>query len=153
MTALVWVPPSKIGEVWSYILPWVASATADTGDWWQPEDVRGNIEAGRMTLWIISDGIDPLGIVATEFEQAAQHKICVVALCAGREQSRWLHLLTEIENWALDAGCSEIQVRGRAGWVRRLKSLGFTERYIAIGKPLTQSTQRPEIASETAVST
>jgi len=137
MTALVPIIPAYARSIWPQIERWVASATDQTGNWWAPKDVLSGIERDKLVAWVVTDAERLFGMVGCEIEYAANHSICVICLCAGDEMQRWLHLLPEIENWASENGCSEVQVRGRPGWVRRLKSYGYGERYIAVGKALT----------------
>ena len=136
MIALVPVLPRYAHALWPQVSEWVASATKETGDWWQPSDVLAGIKADRMTAWVIADDRRLWGVVVAEIEIAARHKIGVIALCAGDDQAQWLHLLPEIEEWAREQGCSEMMVKGRPGWVRRLRGFGYGERYVAIGKAL-----------------
>lgn len=126
-----------VRSVWSQIEPWIAAATADTGDWWQPADVLAAVECGGLTLWVISGDDGLYGTVVTDIETAPSRKIAVIALCGGIEQHRWLHLLNELEDWARGMGCTEVQVRGRPGWVRRLRTNGYKQRYITVGKDLS----------------
>lgn len=135
--ALVPLLPCYARAIWPQIDEWVCSATDDTGNWWSPANVLDGIERGNLVTWVIADEDRLYGVVACEIETAPNHTIGVISLCAGDEMQQWLHLLPEIENWASENGCSEVQVRGRPGWVRRLKSYGYGERYIAVGKALT----------------
>lgn len=136
MITLVPVLSGYARPLWPQIEAWIASATKEAGDWWSPDDVLAGIERGALTAWVLADDARLWGVVVSEIETAARHKIGVIALCAGEEQSKWLHLLPEIEDWARDQGCSEMMVKGRGGWVRRLRSHGYGERYVAIGKDL-----------------
>lgn len=136
MIALVPVIDRYARRLWPQIEAWIASAVADTGDWWHSDDVLVGIESGGLTLWVVTDEDEFYGVVVCEVEVAPRKRVGVIALCAGRDQSEWLHLLPEVEGWARENGCSEVQVRGRPGWARRLKSQGYGERYIAVGKGL-----------------
>ena len=134
MIALVPVLPRYARALWPVITHWVEAACEHNGGWWSAPDVLDDVEADRLTLWAVADESRLWGIVVTEVETAANYAIGVIALCAGDEQARWLHLLPELEEWAACNGCSEMMVKGRPGWARRLKSYGYGERYVAVGK-------------------
>ena len=138
MIALVPVLDRYARSLWPQIEAWVASATKDTGNWWQPDDVLAGIERGNLTAWVSADEHRLWGVVVAEVENAARHRIGVIALCAGDELSRWLHLLPEVEGWARDHGCTEMMIKGRSGWARRLRSHGYGDRFVTIGKDISQ---------------
>lgn len=137
MTALVPILPRYARALWPQIAEWIASATDEASGWWQPDDVLAGVERDELTLWIVADADRLYGVVVTEVETAARHTIGVIALCAGIEQAKWLHLLPELEGWAAERGCTEMMVKGRAGWARRLRAHGYGERYVAVGKGIS----------------
>ena len=119
------VPPAKAREYWPYVEPHVEKAL-EYG-WNQPEEVLELIANAQAQCWMAIDGEKVMGVWVTRVEQSERGRFCLVWLAAGEKVHEWLHLVTEkVEPWAKENGCSEMQIVGRKGWVRRLPDYKWT---------------------------
>ena len=87
----------------------------------------------KMQLWVVYDegrDIDNgriRGIVVTRIGQATSGiSIGEVAIMAGDGIAEWVHLVTQLEDWARAHGCSKIQAITRKGLVRYLSDWTLT---------------------------
>lgn len=61
-------------------------------------------------------------------------KVCVITACAGNNMSRWLPLISGIETYAKEEGCTCVRIFGRKGWLRALK--GYRAKFVILDKEL-----------------
>lgn len=89
-------------------------------------DEQGRIPAA-MQLFVAVDPREKcmLGAIVTEILEYPQKRVCVIALVGGVELERWLDGIRDIELWAKDHGCQQVEVPGRRGWERVLSHLGY----------------------------
>ena len=73
-------------------------------------------------------------VASTRLQHTDAGKICVITACAGHNMSRWLPLISGIENYARDEGCSCVRIFGRKGWLRVLE--GYRAKHIVLDKAL-----------------
>lgn len=119
------VPRECLNEVWPHVREGFARLIDKRGDGlWRIEDYERALEEARMQLWLVT-GRAVLAAILTEVVIEPQGKKCRVLMLHGRERHRWLHLLTQIEEWARGAGCTLVEVIGRRGWQRALKGYGL----------------------------
>ena len=84
------------------------------------EDILYELREGKAQLWLVMSNRQIKAIVVTVIKEFPQAKVCSVWLCAGSEVQKWLHLLTQIEDWAKAHKCHAISVSGRSGWEKIL---------------------------------
>jgi hypothetical protein len=134
---LVCVDPKRVHEIWPTLAPLLRQATARTG-LSAFADIEREILAGDALLWIAVSGEGGAVAIDAAASTRLQHtdtgKVCVITACAGRGMSRWLPLISGIENYARDEGCSCVRIFGRKGWLRVLE--GYRESYVVMDKEL-----------------
>ena len=81
------------------------------------EDLMEALSDGRQQLWMISNGEKLVAICITEIVG----KICLFFLMIGEGRKNWLHLITEVEDWARTKDCERMRALARPGWARVLK--------------------------------
>ena len=134
---LVCVDPGRVREVWSVVAPLLRRATARTG-LSAFVDIERDILSGNALLWIAVSGdgsalaID--AVASTCLQPTDAGKVCVITACAGAGMSRWLPLISGIESYARDEGCSCVRIFGRKGWLRVLE--GYRAKHIILDREL-----------------
>lgn len=83
-------------------------------------------------LWIVFENDKPLIVVITSFVQYPKTKRLLYYLIVGNKIDKCLYLHNEIVKDAVYHGCSEIEIFGRRGWTKKLKSLGYKLEYVAM---------------------
>lgn len=90
------------------------------------------LASGEAQAWCV-DGL----YAVTTINTYPAHKTCCVWFMGGKmEQASLEKGLQLVSDFARHNGCAGLEVMGRRGWVRRLASLGFTESYTVVHKPL-----------------
>jgi hypothetical protein len=137
LAELICVDPARVHEIWPAVAPLLRKAILKTG-LSAFVDVEHDILSGDALLWLAVDGkASRLAIDAaasTRLQHTDAGKVCVITACAGRDMSRWLPLISGIENYARDEGCSCVRIFGRKGWRRVLE--GYRGSYAIMDKEL-----------------
>ncbi len=132
---LVCVDPGRVHEIWRAVAPLLRQATARTG-LSAFADIEREVLAGSALLWLAVRGEERALVIDAAASTSLQHtdagKVCVITACAGNDMSRWLPLISGIENYARDEGCVCVRIFGRKGWLRVLE--GYRERYVVMDK-------------------
>lgn len=97
-------------------------------------DLLGALASRRMLLWLIWDGSRIVGAVVTEISETITGRVCVLVAMGGERRDRWLHLLGQIEDYAMQENCRAVRLYGRKGWKRVLRD--YRETRIIMEKEL-----------------
>lgn len=99
---------------WDRAAPLIQQAV-DRQDTHGLEDVKAEVDAGRAQLWCGTESA-----LITEIAVYPRRKICRVWMAAGNMTELVHEMLPNVEAWAVEKGCSGMEVIGRHGWVRVL---------------------------------
>ena len=104
-------------------------------------EVVEKLSTGNMQMWVVGDEDDfnILGVVLTRVQVCEKTKLLNVYLCSGEAFDSWTTHLEMLEEWGRTKGCEYITATGRRGWTKKLKPLGFEEKYVTLYKPLFRS--------------
>jgi hypothetical protein len=94
--------------------------------------IVNDINTQSKYLWIVYEDDRPLVVVITSFVQYPHVKRVLFYLVAGDKIDETLYLHDEIIKDAVYHKCSEIEIFGRRGWIKKLKSLGYKLEYVAM---------------------
>jgi hypothetical protein len=137
LAELVCVDPTRVHEIWPHVAPLLRQAILRTG-LSAFADIERDILAGRALLWLAVGGeVGRLAIEAvasTSLQQTDAGKVCVITACAGANMARWLPLISSIEVYAREEGCTRVRIFGRKGWLRALE--GFRAKHVILDKEL-----------------
>lgn len=112
------VQPGDLDKLWPQVAPLIEKGLEYAGGCFGLEDVRQSLTLHRRQLWV--DGLDVRCVLVTEPIDYPLKRVLHVFLVAGRLPRDWRDLWRGIERWAAAQGCSDIEIRGRPGWIRRL---------------------------------
>lgn len=130
---LICVDPQRVHEFWPFVKDMIRSAVKRT-NLSHSQDIEYDITSGEALLWLIWDETKIVGAVSTSLIETDASKVCVLTACGGENMRQWLPLLTKIEKYAKDEGCSCVRIFGRKGWLRVLEDYEMTN--IVIEKAL-----------------
>lgn len=112
------VHSASVKHVWELVAP-VLQKAVDRFDGYDMIDVRERCMTAQWQLWTACD--DRIrGVMVTCITVYPQKKTCEIIFFAGDGLDEMLPLLSDIEGWAMQNGCSDIELRGRSGWSRVL---------------------------------
>ena len=95
-------------------------ANRTKGDVTFPGIVR-RLQTSEWQLWLIGNDSGVLACLGTQinFRDDGQKAFCVTFL-SGSDMKSWLHLLEDLEKWALAQGCIRSTITARKGFARML---------------------------------
>ncbi len=130
------VPNSCLLAVWPRVAPELERALAYSDGENSIEDVLDRLMDARMQLWVARSGIDQLGFGVTEIDSYGQFTVCRIVLLVGEDFDLWVGVITGLERWALEQGCTALEWWGRPGFEKPMRQYGYTKRYVVMRKRL-----------------
>ena len=134
MIEIACVPPDKVSQVWPRVsgLIFIAMKRGDLAAF---APVEQSVMNGMAQLWLaVENRNDIIAAAVTELHATEWRKVCVIVACGGKDMTRWIELIEEIEKFAQAEGCSRTRIVGRKGWERVLP--GYRTRRIVLDKDL-----------------
>lgn len=126
MTHLAPTPVTQVPVIWPRIRPHIARAMDRSDGWWTEQELRERAELGQLAVWQIKDGNRIIGCCVAELEDWPSGKrVAVIVGCGAEDGHGITRHMPEVEAWARMKGATELHVRGREGWRRRLKPHGY----------------------------
>lgn len=131
---LVPVDPSLVAKVWPHARALVKSAIDRTGlsDF---AHIEREVLSGLQQLWLAWNGTAIEAAAVTQLVVIGSRKICIIVACGGRDHSRWIHMLADLEKFAKAEGCDTVRIYGRKGWQRILEN--YRANYVVMDRELT----------------
>lgn len=139
---LFYVPKEAFEDeaVRSYLCDMIAPAVWHSDGKFSPEHVVDQCAKGHMQMWLAvredDASTDYLAALVTELVDYPGRKVLSIPFLAGSEMASWLHLYPQIEDWAKEQGCGEVEIIGRKGWERVAGPLGFAYSYTTLAKEI-----------------
>ena len=130
---LVCVDPERVHEIWPHVSRLLKAACRRT-ELNAFADIEADILSGRSLLWLAWNGRAIEAAAATILINSDIGKVCIITVCGGRDMTRWLPLIGDIEAYAKREGCTRLRIYGRGGWLRVLD--GYTQKHIIMDKEL-----------------
>jgi len=134
---LVCVDPADVRRIFPLIASRVRVAMRRTGlsDFWS---IESDALSGHSLLWLAlsgtRDAVTINAVAVTRLELTDAGKVCVITACQGKGMTRWLPLISGIENYATAEGCRCVRIFGRKGWLRVLD--GYEQKHVIMDKEL-----------------
>jgi hypothetical protein len=99
------------------------------------------VMSGNTLLWIVFDEDEPNVAVLTVYTTLRHYTATGITFVeitgiAGDQIHDALHLLDEIEEWAVGHDAQKIIVKGREGWVKLLKDRGYRKVAVVLEKEI-----------------
>ena len=125
------VPKQDVFLIWTKVAPLLQKALDGTYD---IIDVEQGLQDNRFQLFISwNNGIE--SAVITEIAEYPKAKVLRYVLAGGTNLENWLEEIQEvIEKFAKKNHCTQLEVAGRKGWLKKLKD--FKEKAILLSKDL-----------------
>jgi hypothetical protein len=131
MTSLFGITADRIDETWPRVEKLISDAIDHGTSRITKDDVYEKLKSREYQLWIAyEDGIKAVAV--TEIVDTARGRVASIFICTGKDMSKWLHHLSEIEVWAKEAGCDIVETLARQGWQRMMPD--YKARHIQLEK-------------------
>lgn len=136
---------SFLRQDWPVISGFIERALAQTnGEIW-PEDLLEMALKHEADFWLVKayETGDILAVCVTQVVLYKRKKNLRVVALTGDGMEEWMDALDEtLCYFGRAEGCSSIELVGRKGFVRRLKPLGYEEKYVLMTRSLENEQKR-----------
>lgn len=132
----VCVNPKQVDLIWPRVEGLLIYAVSQGSDV-SLDDIKRGLKSGSMLLWIAAEESEILACVVTSLIVGTNppEKRCEVMTIGGYQLPKWIHLISEIEKYAIAEGCAAFRVTSRRrAWVRLLSD--FKEPFVILEKRL-----------------
>ena len=132
------IQPHNIMGVWETVENWIDDASK-ADDESSLNEIQDKLKAGKMQLWVVLQLplFVPVACYVTEVELSPTQAILNTAYLGGDDIDEWLPLVeSTIQQFAESLGCGKLTLRGRRGWVKKLREFGWTEELVVMNKEL-----------------
>ena len=120
MTSLVCVPPDEVWKIWPGRVHELVDSAFARADVPMPDDIAEQLKYGTRLLWLVIDKDQILAALLTQLFPMRSGLVLKLLEGGGEKMSNWLHLKSQIEDYAKREGCVRVIVEGRPGWARVL---------------------------------
>jgi len=128
------VVADDLGFIWDSVEEYIVDGLRYSDGKYTLDDIKEELEDHTMQLFIVlKDKI--MAAFVTQVIDYSQKRVLTVQLLGGKKMKEWLHLLPNLERWAIDEGCDQIEMCGRPGWEKVLK---WEKSYVALKKDLNE---------------
>lgn len=125
------VPKEDIFLIWQQVTPLLQPALDNTYD---IIDIEKGLQENRFQLFISWNNKVESAVV-TEIAVYPRAKVLRYFLAGGTNLDNWLEKIQQvIEKFAKNNNCTQVEVAGRKGWVKKLK--GYKEKAVLLSKDL-----------------
>lgn len=138
MITLNIIPPDLIKGMKTEITPYLDSALDKSGQRISSQEVLEAAYHEKIILVHVMDNLKTLAICALEFVYFTYMTALNVFTLSGERIDEWLEdLITLVDSIARNMNCSEIWVKGRKGWEKKLETFDFDYLYTALVRKIT----------------
>ena len=130
------IPTDMISAAWPVAAPELQRALDKAGGENSLTDILALIVNERMQLWAIQSGPLLFAFGVTELKRYGQMSICRIVLWAGHSLEQHKYAVGDIEQFALEQGCSVVEWVGRPGFEKPMKEQGYKKQYVLMRKHL-----------------
>lgn len=128
------VPTEGVKTLWPTIAPMLAPAVKHTAGRTDLRAIFEELAEQRQLLWVVMDDTNKvLAAVTTREAQYARRRTLVVDFVGGMRMKEWIQLVSDtLRAYARDAKLSGVEMSGRRGWSRVLKSCGWQQHWVVL---------------------
>ena len=128
------VPPTELKAIWMTVVPLLKPAVARSGGRVTMATLFSGLSERRYLLWVTYPAdLTIRAAFVTRIAQYPARKLVAVDFAGGAGMPDWLASVSDtFRRYATDAGCSGVEMSGRAGWARVLGAYGWTQDFVVL---------------------
>jgi len=131
------ISPEDAVKLWDRVGPMLQRVVDHTEGELQPEDFLDNIVNNYMNLWLAVEDKEIIMAMVTQVIHYPRKKVLRVIAIAGKDFKEIHKEFNDmIESFAIQAGCSSLELWGRKGWKKMLPD--WDSNYMVFTKGLTE---------------
>ena len=141
---LVNIPSSNLDDVWSLVKKDINEALSYSGNQTDAQFVYESIKENKMQLWVVWDKDKPTtlekyyGVVVTEVVQRKLKRSCQIFIMTGKHRQKWQHLISVLEDFALENNCTNMELIARKGWKKIMEKFNYKQTHVVLEKEIKQ---------------
>ena len=145
---LVNIPSSNLDDVWSLVKKDISEALSYSGNHTDAQFVYDTLKEDKMQLWVVWDKDKPTtlekyyGVVVTEIVKRKLIQSCNIFIVTGRHRQKWQHLISVLEDFALENNCTNMELIARAGWKRIMEQFDYKQTHVVLEKPIIKTKEK-----------
>ena len=135
---LVNIPSSNLDDVWSLVKKDISEALSYSGNHTDAQFVYDCIKEKKMQLWVVWDKDKPTtvekyyGVVVTEIVKRKLIQSCNIFIVTGRHRQQWQHLISVLEDFAIENNCTNMELIARKGWQRIMEQFDYKQTHVVL---------------------
>ena len=141
---LVRIPTSNIDDVWNLVKKDIQEALSYSGNHTDSDFVLETLKQQKFQLWIVWDKEKKTtkdkyyGVVITEVVKRKLRKSCNIFVVTGKHRQKWQHLISVLEDFALEQECNNMELIARKGWERIMEQFNNKKTHVVLEKSITK---------------
>ncbi len=145
---LVNIPSSNLDDVWSLVKKDISEALSYSGNHTDAQFVYDCVKENKMQLWVIWDKDKPTtlekyyGVVVTEIVKRKLIQSCNIFIVTGRQRQKWQHLISVLEDFALEQKCTNMELIARKGWEKIMEQFDYKKTHVVLEKQIINKKEK-----------
>ena len=133
------VQPEDVEYVWYKVEPILARAVSRSEGELKTNDILNFVIEGDMQLWIVAENKEIIAALVTQIITYPQKRILRLVSLAGEDFNKFKHFLDMVQSFAIQKGCTALELWGRKGWKKLLPE--WNSKYIVYTKDIKEKMQ------------
>ena len=145
---LVNIPSSNLDDVWNLVKKDISEALSYSGNHTDAQFVYDCIKEKKMQLWVVWDKDKPTtlekyyGVVVTEIVKRKLIQSCNIFIVTGRHRQQWQHLISVLEDFAIENNCTNMELIARKGWQRIMEQFDYKQTHVVLEKQIINKKEK-----------
>ena len=131
--------PDDVEYIWEKVEPILARVTPHSEGELETGDILDLVTEGSMQLWIVAENKEIIAALVTQIITYPQKRILRLVSLAGEDFNKFKHFLDIVESFAIQKGCTALELWGRKGWKKLLPE--WNSEYIVYTKDIREKMQ------------
>ena len=145
---LVNIPSSNLDDVWSLVKKDISEALSYSGNHTDADFVYDSVREDKMQLWVVWDKDKSTtlekyyGVVVTEIVKRKLIQSCNIFIVTGRHRQKWQHLISVLEDFALENNCTNMELFARKGWEKIMEQFDYKKTHVVLEKQIINKKEK-----------
>ncbi len=138
MIELAAIPRESVDVMWPIVRPGINKMLAKGIGLHTEQQIYDAARAGDMLLFVVvqDDSLEPLATLICTVTEGEQ-RVFEVGMAWGENLNEWFDTAYDsLLKVALELKCTIVAITGRRGWIRYLRSRGFSEKMVTVIKEI-----------------
>ena len=131
--------PDDVECIWDQVEPILARAVSRSEGELKTNDILNFVIEGDMQLWIVAENKEIIAALVTKIITYPQKRILRLVSLAGEDFNKFKHFLDMVQSFAIQKGCTALELWGRKGWKKLLPE--WNSKYIVYTKDIKEKMQ------------